>query len=73
VKNTPQLIVDRSEGARFYCAACGGTYSRYKNTRQCRCLVYQSADTLRQGKTGIKNRGTGHPRTGLDQVEALAP
>ena len=55
--NTPELITNRSEGVRFYCAACGGTYSRYPRTRQCKCRVYVSADTLPGGKSSTANRG----------------
>jgi hypothetical protein len=56
--NTPEKIVDRSAGARFYCAACEGTYARYPHTRQCKCRVYVSADTLKGGKSLTANRGT---------------
>jgi hypothetical protein len=55
--NTPERIVTRSAGARFYCAACGGTYARYPHTRQCKCRVYVSADTLSSGKSATANRG----------------
>jgi len=51
-KNTREQIMDRSEGARFYCADCGGTYSRYNNVRQCKCRVYVSVDTIRSSKSG---------------------
>ncbi len=38
-------IVTRAEGATFYCVAC------YKTYQDCRCPVYQSADTLRGTKS----------------------
>jgi len=46
IGNTSERIVDRSRGARFYCARCGGTYARYPKTRQCQCKVYLSVDAI---------------------------
>jgi hypothetical protein len=39
-ENTPDKIVTRSEGAKFYCHACRELYQK------CKCRVYVSADTL---------------------------
>jgi len=44
-ENTPERIVTRAAGARFYCADCRETYQK------CRCKVYRSVDTLRVGKS----------------------
>lgn len=60
-------IVTRREGARFYCAVCGGAYSADTNkgfaagdlVRLCKCAVYVSADTLPKPKSGTPNSKNG--------------
>jgi len=57
LQNKPgEPIVTRQKGAKFYCIACLQTYQK------CKCLVYQSADTLpKGGKNGVSRRGKGQP------------
>jgi hypothetical protein len=38
--NTPERIVTRVTGAKFYCADCRETYQK------CKCKVYRSVDTI---------------------------
>jgi hypothetical protein len=56
-ENTPERIVTRAAGARFYCADCRETYQK------CRCKVYRSVDTLRVGKSRNSRRSAGRPES----------
>ena len=44
--NTPDQIVTREEGARFYCVSCQKTYQK------CKCRVYVSVDHCDRAKRG---------------------
>jgi hypothetical protein len=49
--NTPKMIINRSEGAYFFCATCQKEY------RNCKCRVYVSAEASEAVKTRCQEVG----------------